>query len=222
MVGSLSIVPLPRRPLDPVDPVDRARRWYENELGWATVPARAERPGAPLRLRVGDRFDVLDVPAEAGRAGLRHLAPASPVAVQGDRMRLLVAAGSADELPGLLAWLEWGALTLDLTATGEGGVMDAPLLPRVGRPGTLQGAAVWLRPPSRGARSRPRCRHCRPWGAVGAPPISYDSWTRWPRIATGCGCGACAPSPWPCRRPSVRRWPSRRPRGWTREHGRGR
>ncbi|MCX5060480.1 MULTISPECIES: SCO3374 family protein [unclassified Streptomyces] len=150
MVGSLSIVPLPRRPLDPVDPVDRARRWYENELGWATVPARAERPGAPLRLRVGDRFDVLDVPAEAGRAGLRHLAPASPVAVQGDRMRLLVAAGSADELPGLLAWLEWGALTLDLTATGEGGVMDAPLLPRVGRPGTLQGAAVWLRPPEPG------------------------------------------------------------------------
>jgi hypothetical protein len=106
---------------------------------------------------VGDRFDVLDVPAEAGRAGLRHLAPASPVAVQGDRMQLLVAAGSAEELPGLLDWLEWGALTPDLTATGEGGVMDAPLPPGAepagvrpaGRSG-MQGAAVWLRPPEPG------------------------------------------------------------------------
>ncbi|MCX5422683.1 SCO3374 family protein [Streptomyces sp. NBC_00078] len=150
MVGSLPAVPLPRRPLDPVVPVDRTRRWYENELGWATVPARAEHPGAPVRLRVGDRFDVLEMPAEAGIAGLRHLAPASPVAVQGGRMRLLVAAGSANELPGLLDWLEWGALTLDLTATGLGGVMEAPLPPRVGRPGTLQGAAVWLRPPEPG------------------------------------------------------------------------
>jgi len=146
MVGSLLTVPLPRRPLDPGG---RARRWYENELGWATVPAQAGGP-VPLRLRVGDRFDVLDVPAEAGRAGLRHLAPASPVAVQGDRMRLLVAAGSAEELPGLLDWLEWGALALDLKVTGEGGVMEAPLPPGAGRSGALQGAAVWLRPPESG------------------------------------------------------------------------
>ncbi|MFI6563586.1 SCO3374 family protein [Streptomyces sp. NPDC050534] len=153
MVRSRRTIPLPRRPLDSGD---HGRRWYENELGWATVPAPAGEPGHGLRLRVGDRFDVLDVPAEAGRAGLRHLAPSSPVAVQGDRMRLLVAAGSAEELPGLLDWLEWGALTLDLTATGEGGVMDAPLPPgsgpagRRGRSGALQGAAVWLRPPEPG------------------------------------------------------------------------
>ncbi|GAA3802020.1 hypothetical protein GCM10022403_040330 [Streptomyces coacervatus] len=107
---------------------------------------------------MGDRFDVLDVPAEAGRAGLRHLSPASPVAVQGDRMRLLVAAGSAEELPGLLDWLEWGALTPDLRALGAGCVMDAPLppgtepaglRPSAGRSG-VQGAAVWLRPPEPG------------------------------------------------------------------------
>lgn len=222
MVVSLPAVPLP---------VGRSIRWFRSiapgvgtRTNWAGRPCPRGRNilEPPVRLRVGDRFDVLEMPAEAGIAGLRHLAPASPVAVQGGRMRLLVAAGSANELPGLLDWLEWGALTLDLTATGLGGVMEAPLPPRVGRPGTLQGAAVWLRPPSRGARSRPRCRHCRPWGAVVAPPISYDSWTRWRHIATGCGCGACAPSPWPCRRPSIRRWPSRRPRGWTREHGRGR
>ncbi|MFG2382947.1 SCO3374 family protein [Streptomyces avermitilis] len=180
-------VPLPRRPLAPVDPgrpdgpdgpVDlggpgvpggpgapggagvpggpggpggRVRQWYEHVLGWVTVP------GSPLRLATGLRFDVLDVPAAAGFPALRHLGPASPVALQGDRMRLLVAAGSADELPGLLDWLEWGALPLDLMAIGTGGHIEAP------RPSGLngsrpfppgravsQGAAVWLRPPEPG------------------------------------------------------------------------
>lgn len=156
MVGSLSTIPLPvPLPRRPLDPGDRARHWYENELGWATVP------GAPVRLVVGDRFDVLDVPLEAGRAALRHLgsgpaAPASPVAVQADRMRLLVAAGSAQELPGLLRWLEWDALDLDLVGLGAGSLMDAPPPPGTGpgtrprgRPGP-QGAAEWLRPPEPG------------------------------------------------------------------------
>jgi hypothetical protein len=163
MVGSLppvttelTTLPRPRRPLDPSDQV---RRWYENELGWPTVPASAENPKSPVRLLVGPRFDVLDVPAEAGRPALRHLAPGSPVALRDDRMRLLVAAGSAEEVPGVLDWLEWGALTLDLTAIGEGGVIEAPLPPApgramagplppgLGRSGTEQGAAEWLRPP---------------------------------------------------------------------------
>ncbi|KOU56581.1 proline-rich protein [Streptomyces sp. MMG1533] len=152
----LTTVPRPRRPLDPRNQV---RRWYENELGWPTVPASANDPESPVRLRVGPRFDVLDVPAEAGRPALRHLAPGSPVALRGDRMRLLVAAGGAEEVPGVLDWLEWGALALDLTAIGEGGAMDAPLPPEPGRAGVPplppglgysgaeQGAAVWLRPP---------------------------------------------------------------------------
>ncbi|MEU1516148.1 SCO3374 family protein [Streptomyces sp. NPDC005811] len=147
-------VPLPRRPDGPV------RGWYENELGWATVP------GEPVRLSVGDRFDVLEVPAEAGRAALGRRAPGFPVALydrtdgeerevgDGRRMRLLVAAGSAEELPGILQWLEWGALPLDLTALGEGSLMEAPLPPGLvpGRPPGMpvQGAAVWLRPPVAG------------------------------------------------------------------------
>ncbi|MFJ9541875.1 SCO3374 family protein [Streptomyces sp. NPDC101225] len=175
MVGSRRTIPLPRRPLDAGDHV---RRWYENELGWATVHAPAGDPrSAPrLRLRVGDRFDVLDVPAEAGRAGLRHLAAASPVAVQGDRMRLLVAAGSAEELPGLLDWLEWGALALDLAATGEGGVMDAPPPPGNGpagprgRSGALQGAAVWLRPPEPGGEVEASLPTLSAVGGVGGAP----------------------------------------------------
>ncbi|MFG1672476.1 SCO3374 family protein [Streptomyces sp. Y7] len=133
----LATVPLPRRPLDPSDQV---RRWYENELGWPVVPAAA---GSPPALRAGARFDVLDVPAEAGRAALRHLGPHSPVAVQGDRMRLLIATGGAEEVPGVLAWLEWGALPLDLTALGEGDLMEAPLPARaLGTPGAV-GHFAW-------------------------------------------------------------------------------
>jgi hypothetical protein len=206
--ADLTAVPLPRRPLDAtVNGDDAARRWYENELGWPTVPAGT--PESPLRLRLGLRFDVLDVPAEAGRAALRHLAEASPVALRGDRMQILVAAGSTEELPGLLEWLEWGTVALDLRALGAGGAMRAPRPPEPGtgrlgkvppgppalrgagedelsalpsrpdpgglgprsspteagraaasrrpllpvppgRPGALQGAAVWLRPPEPG------------------------------------------------------------------------
>ncbi|WP_317444678.1 SCO3374 family protein [Streptomyces collinus] len=151
--STASTVPLLPPPRLPLDTADRARHWYENELGWATVPGR------PLRLVTGLRFDVLDVPAEAGAAALRHLAPDSPVALRGDRMRLLVAAGSAEELPGVLDWLEWGPLALDLEVLGAGGAMEAPVPPggaRVGRrprpgdparTGSVQGAATWLRPP---------------------------------------------------------------------------
>jgi hypothetical protein len=121
MVGTAPTVPLPRRPQDPGDgPHARLRDWYENGLGWVTVP------GTPVRLAVGLRFDVLDVPAEAGRAALRHLRPDSPVALHGDRVRLLVAPGSAEELPGVLEWLEWGSLARDLVALGEGTTVEAP------------------------------------------------------------------------------------------------
>ncbi|MDT6986074.1 SCO3374 family protein [Streptomyces lusitanus] len=174
-----AVLPSPRRPDPPAREGregcegrhgDRTRLWYENVLGWPTVP------GVPPRLVVGVRFDVLDVPAEAGHAALERLGGAArgfPVALQGSRMRLLVAAGGADELPGLLEWLEWGGLGLDLRALGEGCRMDAPApwtagtaaeagLPRgrpdAGRPGEeglrgrdrSQGAAVWLRPPEPG------------------------------------------------------------------------
>ncbi|MEU1849838.1 SCO3374 family protein [Streptomyces sp. NPDC019990] len=123
-------VPPPRRPLGTYDHAcgrlaasGPVRRWYENELGWPTLP------GDPVRLMVGTRFDVLDVPAEAGRAALRRLGPGSAVALRGDRMRFLVAPGSAEELPGLLEWLEWGTLELDLRTVGRGGAMEAPLPP---------------------------------------------------------------------------------------------
>ncbi|CAL9517307.1 SCO3374 family protein [Streptomyces sp. enrichment culture] len=121
-------VPSPRRAPAPSALI---RQWYENELGWATVP------GEPVLLSAGLRFDVLDVPAEAGLAALRHLGSGSPVAVCADRIWLLVAAGSAEELPGVLDWLEWGTLAPDVVPIGAGGVIPAPAPPRhrAGAPG---------------------------------------------------------------------------------------
>lgn len=198
MVGTLSAgVPLPRASRSPRLPGrshtwsdEEVRLWYEDVLGWPTVP------GVPVRLAVGVRFDVLDVPAEAGGAALARLERSGwagcgrsgcpgcagrlgriPVALCGGRMRVLVAAGSAEELPGVLEWLEWGApLELDLMAVGGDGTIEAPLPwavgsgdsgvsgtdagagPAAGRDrlrGSPQGAAVWLRPPEpeRGAEA---------------------------------------------------------------------
>lgn len=132
-------VPLPRSPLD-----GGTARWYEHELGWAAVA------GPPVQLVTGLRFDVLELPAAAGRGVLRRMgAGTGPVALMGRRMRLLVAAGSAEELPGLLEWLEWGGISLDLAALGADGRMAAPVPPGWSRSGT-PGAPVWLRAPEPG------------------------------------------------------------------------
>ncbi|MET8572492.1 SCO3374 family protein [Streptomyces sp. NPDC004783] len=153
VLPTIPTVPLPRRPPGRSGAWERARWWYESGLGWPTAP------GTPLRLRTGVRFDVLDVPAGAGHAALARSTPGFPVALRAGRMLLLVAAGGADELPGLLDWLEWGSLTLDLRAIGAGGHVEAPLPPEPGPAGLpptatdrdgSQGAAVWLRPPEPG------------------------------------------------------------------------
>ncbi|MFJ8636136.1 SCO3374 family protein [Streptomyces sp. NPDC093568] len=148
LATEFATIPFPRRPLDPSDQV---RRWYENELGWPVVPATATTPPS---LRVGHRFDVLDVPVEAGRGALRHLRPHSPVALQGERMLLLLAAGSAQEVPGVLLWLEWGSLPLDLRTLTEGDLMAAPTPPDHGpvmdvRPPAADGARGAVRRPGR-------------------------------------------------------------------------
>ncbi|MEV7683711.1 SCO3374 family protein [Streptomyces sp. NPDC088341] len=146
-------VPPPRGPLEHGPGVPRPgvdgpfdgghARWYEDELGWAA------EAGPPVLLPTGLRFDVLELPADAGAAVLRRIGPTGPVALLGGRMGVLVAAGSADELPGLLDWLEWGGIALGLTALGAGGRITAPAPPRWPGP-SAQGAAVWLRPPEPG------------------------------------------------------------------------
>ncbi len=141
-----------------------------------------------MALVTGLRFDVLELPAAAGRGVLRRVGAATgPVALAGSRMRLLVAAGSAEELPGLLDWLEWGGIALDLAALGTGGRMTAPRP----RGGTAPG------------RRTPRCGcgpRAGPWGRALAPgragravgrrgaPAWCGSWPPPPSSATGCGC----------------------------------
>ncbi|WP_405491636.1 SCO3374 family protein [Streptomyces sp. NBC_00096] len=123
--------------------------WYERVLGWPVAG------GPPAQLVTGVRFDVLELPADAGAAVLRRPLATGPVALMGRRMRFLVAPGSADELEGLLEWLEWGGVALDLTALGTGGRITAPWPPGhlVGPGENPRGAAVWLRPPEQGCEA---------------------------------------------------------------------
>ncbi|GAA1375191.1 SCO3374 family protein [Streptomyces beijiangensis] len=155
--------PLPQ-PRSPLDDGDRSpdpqgcAQWYGTSLGWATAGSD------PVQLLTGLRFDVLELPADAGFAVLRRIPVTGPVALAGRRMRLLVAAGSADELPGLLDWLEWGSVPLELTALGTGGLITAPVPPSW--PGS-QGAAVWLRPPEPGHEVEPTLPAFHGFGGIG-------------------------------------------------------
>ncbi|MER6528465.1 hypothetical protein [Streptomyces sp. NPDC001508] len=71
-----------------------------------------ERPDAPLVLPCGTAFDVVNAPAIFGRRMLDRLwaeGPGSgPVAVFRGRLLLFAAAGTAQRLPSLLSWEEWG------------------------------------------------------------------------------------------------------------------
>lgn len=123
--------------------------WYEHELRWPVAE------GLPPGLVTGVRFDALDVPAEAGFAILGRFSrpdQLGPVALDGHRIRLLTAAGTAEELPGLLEWLEWGGIRLDLAALGAGQTMRAPAHPEWARREAAydRSAPVWLRPPRPG------------------------------------------------------------------------
>ncbi|WP_202235343.1 SCO3374 family protein [Actinacidiphila reveromycinica] len=123
--------------------------WYEHELEWPTAG------GPPPALVTGMRFDALDAPAEAGFAMLSRFSRPDllgPVALDGHRVRLLVAAGTAEELPGLLEWLQWGGIELDLRALGAGQTLRAPAHPEWDRREAAydRSAPVWLRPPRPG------------------------------------------------------------------------
>ncbi|MEV7519567.1 SCO3374 family protein [Streptomyces sp. NPDC091371] len=121
--------------------------WYERVLGWPVLG------GAPGLLATGTLFDVLELPSDAGAALLRRPVSTGPVALTGRRMRFLVAAGSAEELDGLLDWLEWGGVALDLAALGAGGRITAPAPPGTPAGESPRGAAVWLRPPEQGCEA---------------------------------------------------------------------
>ncbi|MEV4874049.1 MULTISPECIES: SCO3374 family protein [Streptomyces] len=149
------------------------RQWYEHQMGWPTLGGR------PLELLTGVRFDVLELPADAGFAVLGRVPRTGPVAFDGQarKMRFLTAAGSADELPALLDWLEWGGVALELTALGPGGRMAAPApvgggrgrCGRLGPSGSRE--AVWVRPPEPGCEVEPTLPVTGLGGDGGAPDL---------------------------------------------------
>ncbi|MGD9484667.1 hypothetical protein WDH52_15635 [Streptomyces sp. TRM70308] len=66
----------------------------------------------------GSAYDYLELPLDAGVALLRRGVPSGAVEwdAPGARLRVRVPPGSAEELPGLLEWLQWGGVRLELTA----------------------------------------------------------------------------------------------------------
>ncbi|MYT89904.1 hypothetical protein GTY40_02390 [Streptomyces sp. SID8359] len=79
----------------------------------STLAQWEERPSSPGVLPCGSQFDIVNVPALFGRRMLERLwaeGPGTgPVAVHRGRMLLFAAPGTAQRLPSLLAWEEWGA-----------------------------------------------------------------------------------------------------------------
>ncbi|MEV5505257.1 bifunctional DNA primase/polymerase [Streptomyces orinoci] len=72
----------------------------------------ADNPHAPMVLPCGRAFDVIAMPALFGRRVLDRLWSAGPgsgpVAAQQGRLLLFTAPGTAQRLPALLRWEEWG------------------------------------------------------------------------------------------------------------------
>ncbi|MEV4685343.1 bifunctional DNA primase/polymerase [Streptomyces kurssanovii] len=90
------------------------------------------RPTAPAVLPCGSVFDVVTVPSIFGRRMLDRLwteGPGSgPVAVHRGRMMLFAAPGTAQRLPSLLDWEEWGDSVPPLLCHGTGDAVTVPPL----------------------------------------------------------------------------------------------
>ncbi|WP_208032426.1 bifunctional DNA primase/polymerase [Streptomyces cyanogenus] len=114
----------------------------------STLALWEERPDAPVVLACGTVFDVVSVPAVFGRRMLDRLwdegAGSGPVAVFRGRMLLFAAPGTAQRLPSLLDWEEWGSQRAQavppLLCHGVGDAVTVPPLTC----GDASGSARWL------------------------------------------------------------------------------
>ncbi|MFD4760382.1 hypothetical protein OG936_11570 [Streptomyces sp. NBC_00846] len=79
----------------------------------STLAQWEAHPSSPGVLPCGSAFDVVNVPTLFGRRMLEHLwadGPGSgPVATHRGRMMLFASPGTAQRLPSLLDWEEWGS-----------------------------------------------------------------------------------------------------------------
>lgn len=142
-----------------------------------------ERPDAPVVLPCGSVFDVVSAPAIFGRLMLDRLwddGPGSgPIAEFRGRMLLFAAPGTAQRLPVLLEWEEWGR---DAGQAGRRGAFppllchgtgDAVTVPAPG--GTASSSpAPSARPPARSLRTPPAGRRAAP-----SPTPPGRSASRW-------------------------------------------
>lgn len=113
----------------------------------------AERPHAPVVLPCGSAFDVVSAPAIFGRRMLGRLwdeGPGSgPVAVFRGRMLMFAAPGTAQRLPSLLRWEEFGRTDgippLLCHGTGDAVTVPAPTpAPAAGRAPETPAGSRWL------------------------------------------------------------------------------
>jgi hypothetical protein len=88
------------------------------------------RPSSPGVLPCGTAFDAVDLSPPFARVVLEQLwgsGPGSgPVAVHRGRVLLLVAPGTAQRLPALLAWEEWSAAVPPMLCHGSGDAVTLP------------------------------------------------------------------------------------------------
>lgn len=98
----------------------------------STLALWEARPTAPAALPCGGVFDVVSVPAVFGRRLLDRLwgeGPGSgPVATYRGRMLLFTAPGTAQRLPSLLGWEEWGGAVPPMLCHGVGDAVTVPPL----------------------------------------------------------------------------------------------
>jgi hypothetical protein len=122
----------------------------------STLALWEERPAAPVVLPCGSVFDVVSAPAMFGRRMLDRLwgdGPGSgPVAEFRGRMLLFAAPGTAQRLPALLEWEEWGKHGGDTREPGRTGGVPPLLCHGTGDAVTVPAAADDASPGRSGAR----------------------------------------------------------------------
>ncbi|MFH8656919.1 bifunctional DNA primase/polymerase [Streptomyces afghaniensis] len=122
----------------------------------STLALWEERPAAPVVLPCGSVFDVVSAPATFGRRMLDRLwddGPGSgPVAEFRGRMLLFAAPGTAQRLPALLEWEEWGKHGGDTREPGRTGGVPPLLCHGTGDAVTVPAAGDDASPSRSGAR----------------------------------------------------------------------
>lgn len=139
------------------------------------------RPHAPSVLPCGRAFDVVSAPPVLGRRLVERLWAAGPgsgpVAVHRGRMLVFAAPGTADRLPALLGWEEWGPGE-DRAAAGLlcHGVGDAVTVPSLSGESPAAGSRWLVAPDVR-----------RPW--LPGPGVLLWAWLRAQAAEGGSGPG---------------------------------